>query len=104
LRHPARAIACVLVLATALAVSGCGVPDRVDSRCAGESCTVHVHSGSSIDLENLKLSVTEVGDSSVTLGSHGVSVKVSKDLDLRFAGHRFHLVAASNGTAELQIE
>jgi hypothetical protein len=104
MRHSARAVACVLVLATALAVSGCGVPDSVDSRCAKDSCTVHVHSGSSINLENLKLSVTEVGDSSVTFGSHGVSMKVDKNLDLRFGGHRFHLVSTRNGTADLQIK
>jgi len=104
MRRSARAVACVLVVAVALGVGGCGVPDSVDSRCGDESCTVRVHSGSSINLENLKLNVTEVSDSSVTLGSHGISVKVGKDLDLRFGGHRFHLVASSDGTADLQIE
>lgn len=103
MRHSARAVACVLVLAAPLALSGCGVPDSLDERCAGSSCTVHVHSGSSINLENLQLSVKEVSDSSVTLGSHGVSVKVGKNLDLKFGGHRFHLVAAKSGTADIQI-
>lgn len=104
MRHSARAVACVLVLSPALAVSGCGVPDSADSRCAKESCTIHVHSGMSIELENLRLSVKEVDDSSVTFGSHGVSLKVSKGLDLRFGGHRIHLVASSDGTADLRIE
>ncbi|MEU5535443.1 hypothetical protein [Streptomyces sp. NPDC020362] len=105
MRRSARAVACVLALVSPLlAVSGCGLPDQVDSRCEGSSCTVHVRSGTSIKVENLKLDIEEVSDDSVTLSSHGVSLKLGKKLDLSLGSHRIHLVGTQDGAADIQIK
>ncbi|MFH9426326.1 hypothetical protein [Streptomyces sp. NPDC017529] len=100
----ARVAASVLVLALPLlAVAGCA-PDDIDARCEGGACTIHARSGTSIKIQNLELEVKEVSESHVRLSSHGVSLKLSKELDLRFGSHRLHLVGTEGGTADIEIE
>lgn len=100
----ARVVACLLVLASPmLAVTGCA-PEDADARCAKSSCTVHARSGTSIKVQNLALDVKEVSDSYVKLSSHGVSLKLAKELDLHLGSHRLHLVGTQDGTANIEIE
>ncbi|MEV0372667.1 hypothetical protein AB0I10_23025 [Streptomyces sp. NPDC050636] len=100
----AHVVASVLLLATPLlAVTGCA-PEDVDARCAGSSCTVHARSGTSIKIQNLELDIKEVSESYVKLSSHGVSLKLAKELDLRLGSHRLHLVGTEGGTADIQIK
>lgn len=97
-------VACVLTISAVLAISGCDVPDQVDSGCEDSSCTVHVRSGTELHFKNLKLDVEDVSDHTVTLGSHGVHLKLSKNFDLRLGGHGLHLVAANDDSADIEID
>ncbi|GAA2477671.1 hypothetical protein GCM10010276_12410 [Streptomyces longisporus] len=105
MNRPGHFVACVLVAAAPLfALGGCGVPDQVDSQCANSSCTVHVHSGTSVDVKGIRLNVKEVSDDYVTLSSHGMSLQLSKKLDLKLGSHTLRLVQTGGGTAEIQIK
>ncbi|MFI6091321.1 hypothetical protein [Streptomyces sp. NPDC051218] len=100
----ARAVAYVLVLASPLLVmTGC-TPEEADAHCGKGSCTVHARSGTSIEVQNLALDVKEVSESYVKLSSHGVSLKLAKELDLHLGSHRLHLVGTQDGTANIRIE
>ncbi|MFF4363753.1 hypothetical protein [Streptomyces sp. NPDC001604] len=104
MNRPGYFVACVLAAAPLLALGGCGVPDQVDSRCANSSCTVHVHSGTSVDVQGIRLNVKEVSDDHVTLSSHGVSLQLSKKLDLKLGSHTLRLVQTGGETADIQIK
>ncbi|WP_344399008.1 hypothetical protein [Streptomyces longisporus] len=93
-----------MAAAPLFALGGCGVPDQVDSQCANSSCTVHVHSGTSVDVKGIRLNVKEVSDDYVTLSSHGMSLQLSKKLDLKLGSHTLRLVQTGGGTAEIQIK
>ncbi|MFF1463801.1 hypothetical protein [Streptomyces sp. NPDC058330] len=78
-------------------------PDQVDARCAESACALHARSGTSIAIQNLELDVREVSESYVKLSSHGVSLKLTRNLDLRLGSHRLHLVGTEGGTADIEV-
>jgi hypothetical protein len=91
-----------LVLAGGALTAGCG--GDTSAGCAGKhSCQLSVSDGGSLTLDGQKLTVEHLDDNTVTFGSHGIDLTLSRNTDLSFGRYHLHFGGTAGSSVSIDV-